>query len=420
MNRKKKWSSAGVMALGLCWLLATAGVGAFTWKSLSWDSFVRNSTVYEKVGADSIRANRVHADSLIVSSSGGVRGISLGSPVSPEDSAKVKTLQFPVKITRTFVSDLTTTEDEAVTSTNNSAKYGSVDLLGIDKDNEVAYFNDLAAGDHFFAELGTKRLMARITGNDDDSGNSDVAELRYNIIWSSGLDNDRQIGTGSGTIWFTRLPFGGHTPRLLQLPQRAAQPSCGTNQAGHMYYDSRTGHKRAYFCNGSNWIGLFRTGDPDLVAGNIKSGVQITNGSQTITGTLSQGQTDSDLTAANVKAGININTGAQNVTGTAPYLRNKQWARTDIDSTISGVSKAYDGGSSSLSGLSGSTPTTERKRLCLHHGGLVGKVVSYTSFQTTSNRWWYTNNYAGDTGISSNSSSKSRYVVDTITCQGYY
>ena len=108
-------------------------------------------------------------------------------------------------IARDFVASLTSTENEASTSTNNTAKFGVTDFLAVDKDNEAAYIDSVAAGDWLNPQVGAKEFVAEVAGVEDDPDDSDVRLLWYKTpIWSTGLDQYRQIGTGSGTIRFSR------------------------------------------------------------------------------------------------------------------------------------------------------------------------------------------------------------------------
>ena len=192
---------------------------------------------------------------------------------------------------------------------------------------------------------------------------------------------------------------------LWSLPAHAP-PTCNSGAEGTVYHNGT----RPFNCDGSVWQEMDRARDPDLVAGNIANGVQITNGSQTITGTAIGVATDADLVAGNIKSGISISTGVQSVTGTLPYKRNKTFTGSNLDTTISSTTYKLD------------NTTNNRKAFCVHHGRATEVSAVTTSQFAAALVYGYIagstrNVFPGDTGVFTYG--RITYVT-SITCNGYY
>ena len=119
-------------------------------------------------------------------------------------------------ISRNFVSGISTDENEALTSVDNTAKYGVTDFLAVDRDADAEFLDSIAAGDYLLLKVGAKRLVAKVAGANLATGSdSDVREIWYSTpVYSDGLDSFRQIGTGSGTITVGR-PLIDHGTDLI-------------------------------------------------------------------------------------------------------------------------------------------------------------------------------------------------------------
>ena len=145
------------------------------------------------------------------------QAIEAQAPVNSSMAAALEVVFRDHIFTRNFVSSNTSAEGEAATSTNNTPSFGVTDFLILDKDNEADLIDSITSGDWLYLSVGEKRLLAEIVGVQDETDNSDVRLLWYKIpAWSIGLDQYRQIGTGSGTVRFSRKLFE-HIAELREL-----------------------------------------------------------------------------------------------------------------------------------------------------------------------------------------------------------
>ena len=109
------------------------------------------------------------------------------------------------KVSRTFGTANTNETGEAVVSTNNTPSFGVTDFLIVDKDGDDRFIDSVRAGDFIDIVVGTKRIIAEIAGVADQPDDVNVRLFWYKTpLYSIGLDQYRQIGTGAGTIQFSR------------------------------------------------------------------------------------------------------------------------------------------------------------------------------------------------------------------------
>lgn len=134
--------------------------------------------------------------------------------------------QFPVTVSRVFQETVmnTLTDNEALTSTDNTPWNGTVDRLVVDKDDQGWYIDQLVPGDVFVAIVGTKVLVGGIRAVRDVTNDATTRELGYIVMYSSGLDQYRDIGAGAGVIRFSRtvpvkkVAFTGQYGDLIDYP----------------------------------------------------------------------------------------------------------------------------------------------------------------------------------------------------------
>ena len=133
-----------------------------------------------------------------------------GEGLTSELEAKIESSTFGAILTRDFVStSLGDPINEALTSTNNTPKFGVTDSLDIDRDNDDDILAGVEPGQYIDIKVGDKRLIAKVAGNEIVDTDTKVRSIWYHTpIFSKGLDQYRQIGAGSGTIQFQEATAG--------------------------------------------------------------------------------------------------------------------------------------------------------------------------------------------------------------------
>lgn len=141
-------------------------------------------------------------------------------PTIPDVSSHVVEAEFEAaldvlfneEISRTFTLQASATHGEAIVSVDNNQTFGSTTFLYIDyrkgSDDDTDLIDGVQAGDFVLLQVGTaKVIMAKVAGVDFPPNDTNGKRIWLGTeLYTRGLNNYGEIGSGAGTISFKREP----------------------------------------------------------------------------------------------------------------------------------------------------------------------------------------------------------------------